>query len=85
MYITSLLNNKIVRANLDGSSPLDLGNPGGLLSGPNDIALDLANGQMYITSTTNHKIVRANLDGSARWTSAIRVASSLSPAASPSI
>ena len=63
-YIASSGNNKIVRANLDGSSPTDLGNPGGFLNTPADVALDLAGGKMYIVSYFNHKIVRANLDGS---------------------
>ena len=63
MYIASPANNKIVRANLAGSSPEDLGNPGGLLAAPVGIALDVARGRMYITSFANGKVVQANLEG----------------------
>jgi len=42
MYIASSGNNKIVRANLDGSGGTDLGNPGGFLNIPSGIALDAA-------------------------------------------
>ena len=43
MYITSRLNHKIVRANLDGTGGADLGNLNGSLSEPWAIALDLRN------------------------------------------
>ena len=64
MYIASYGNSKIVRAELTGAGGTDLTNPGGLLSGPEGLALDLAGGKMYIAGSNNDKIVRANLDGS---------------------
>jgi DNA-binding beta-propeller fold protein YncE len=65
MYVTNGSNatNKIVRANLDGSSPTGLGNPTGLNFAVG-IALDLTNGKMYVANYSANKITRANLDGS---------------------
>lgn len=65
MYITSptgsSTGNRIVRANLDGSAPVNL-TMGGILAAPTGVALDLASGQMYITNF-NNRIVRSNLEG----------------------
>jgi DNA-binding beta-propeller fold protein YncE len=64
MYVTNGSNatNKIVRANLDGSSPTGLGNPTSLTFALG-IALDLPNGKMYVTNYSANRITRANLDG----------------------
>ena len=62
MYVASNKNDKVFRANLDGTGGEDLGNLGGI-SGPTGIALDLASGKMYVVSNSNNKVFRANLDG----------------------
>ena len=51
--------NKIQRANLDGSNVEDLVSN---LPSPDDIALDVDNGLMYWTDFASHKIQRANLE-----------------------
>lgn len=61
IYLAERLNNRIRRANLDGSE-LEV-----LISGldqPVGIELDLARGKMYWTSIGGGKVKRANLDGS---------------------
>src|SRR3990172_4059934 len=63
MYVTSNFNNTIIRANLDGSGGISLGNLGGTLNNPFGIALDLVGGKMYVANQ-NNTISRANLDGS---------------------
>ncbi len=50
MYIANFNNSKIIRADLTGAGGTDLGNPGGLLSDAQGIALDLAGGKMYVVS-----------------------------------
>lgn len=62
LYVTSFTNDKVFRANLDGTGGQDLGNLNGI-NGPRGIALDLAHGKMYVTSANNDKVFRANLDG----------------------
>jgi hypothetical protein len=64
MYIASTENNRLVRANLDGSDAENLGNLGGLLDKPSGIALNIKPGKMYVTSSGNKSVVRAELDGS---------------------
>ena len=54
--------NRIQRANLDGSNVENLVTTG--LSGPKELALDVAAGKMYWTDNGTDKIQRANLDGS---------------------
>jgi len=53
----------VLRANLDGSSPENLGTLGGAIIYPSGIALDAASGKMYVTDTVNQVVARANLDG----------------------
>ena len=53
---------RIQRSNLDGSSVETLVTAG--LSGPKELALDVAGGKMYWTDAGTNKIQRANLDGS---------------------
>lgn len=53
----------ILRANLDGTSPENLGNPNSLLDQPYDIAINTTQGKLYITSYNNAKVVRTDLDG----------------------
>ena len=60
MYWTEY-NNRICRANLDGSDKEVLVTP----TYPHGIALDVADGKMYWnTGYTNQRVMRANLDGS---------------------
>ena len=54
---------RIMRANLDGSGAVSLGDLGGLLDSPLGIALDLSAGKMYIANYGDNNIIRANLDG----------------------
>jgi len=53
----------VLRVNLDGSSPENLGTLGGAINHPSGIALDAASGKMYVTDTVNQIVARANLDG----------------------
>lgn len=61
---------RVVRANLDGSSPVDLGSfnnlfgTNGQSNFPQGMALDVTNGKMYIALQQGVKVVQANLDGS---------------------
>ena len=61
IYFTDSDNNKIERANLDGTGIEDLVTADPF--DPRGLALDLVNGKMYWTGTANKKIQRANLDG----------------------
>ena len=61
MYWTDDGNNKIQRANLDGTNIQDLVTTG--IEAPESIGLDLAAGKIYWTDTAADKIQRANLDG----------------------
>lgn len=61
IYWTDVGNDKIQRANLDGSAVQDLVTG---LNFPFGIALNVAAGKMYWTDFSNGKIQRANLDGS---------------------
>jgi sugar lactone lactonase YvrE len=61
IYWTDYGDNKIQRANLDGSNVEDLITN---LNIPFGIALDIAGGKMYWTEFGTNKIRRANLDGS---------------------
>ncbi len=62
MYWLDRGTHRIQRANLDGSNVVDLVTAG--LSGPKELALDVAAGKMYWTDNGTDKIQRANLDGS---------------------
>ena len=59
-----LQNDKIQRANLDGSNVETLLTFENFLRVPRGIALDVAGGKMYWTDATRDRIRRANLDGS---------------------
>ncbi len=61
MYWTSANNEKIQRANLDGSEIEDLISVG--LDFPVGIALDVESGKMYWVDAGTQKLQRANLDG----------------------
>lgn len=61
MYWVDNSTDLIGRANLDGSSVKDITPIG--VSGPKDIALDVAAGKMYWSESTLDRIRRANLDG----------------------
>jgi DNA-binding beta-propeller fold protein YncE len=65
IYVANFGSNTISRANLDGTGGEDLGNlgPGGTLSGPVGIALDVSGNKMYVVNMTSGRISRANLDG----------------------
>ena len=62
MYWLDRGTDRIQRSNLDGSNVEDLVTTG--LSGPKELALDVAAGKMYWTDNGTDKIQRANLDGS---------------------
>ena len=62
MYWLDRGTDRIQRADLDGSNVEDLVTTG--LSGPKELALDVAGGKMYWTDNGSDKIQRANLDGS---------------------
>ena len=62
MYWADLVDDKIQRANLDGTSREDLVTTG--LSQTHNVALDMTRGKMYWTDQATDKIQRANLDGS---------------------
>ncbi len=62
MYWLDRGTDRIQRANLDGSNVESLVTAG--LSGPKELALDVAGGKMYWTDDGTDKIQRANLDGS---------------------
>ena len=62
LYWTDLSEDRIQRADLDGSNVEDLITSG--LDGPVGLALDVAAGKMYWTEWERNKIRRANLDGS---------------------
>lgn len=53
---------RIVVANLDGSTAVDLGNLNNLLNTPQGMAIDVAGGKMYVANQ-NGTIVQANLNG----------------------
>ena len=59
----ALENDKIQRANLDGSNVETLATYENLLRVPRGIALDVAAGKMYWTDISRDRIRRANLDG----------------------
>ena len=60
IYWSSYANNKIQRANLDGSNVQNLVTT----NEPEGLSLDITDGKMYWTSANPAKIQRANLDGS---------------------
>ncbi|MCY3737494.1 MAG: T9SS type A sorting domain-containing protein [Gemmatimonadaceae bacterium] len=62
MYWLDRGTDRIQRSNLDGSNVESLVTAG--LSGPKELALDVAGGKMYWTDNGTDKIQRANLDGS---------------------
>jgi hypothetical protein len=62
MYVTCDGNDRVVRANLDGTVPTAIISSG--LSAPGGIALDLTNSKIYIANYSNNTISRANLNGS---------------------
>ncbi len=62
MYWLDRATDRIQRSDLDGSNVEDLVTSG--LSGPKELALDVAGGKMYWTDNGTDKIQRANLDGS---------------------
>ena len=62
LYWTDLSEDKIQRADLDGSNVEDLVTSG--LDAPVGLALDVSAGKMYWTEWERNKIWRANLDGS---------------------
>ena len=62
LYWTDLSEDKIQRADLDGSNVEDLVTSG--LDAPVGLALDVSAGKMYWTEWERNKIRRANLDGS---------------------
>ena len=62
MYWLDRGTNRIQRSGLDGSNVESLVTAG--LSGPKELALDVAGGKMYWTDNGTDKIQRANLDGS---------------------
>ena len=53
----------VIRANLDGSSPENLGNLNGTLNFPVAIALDVAGDKMYVANYGVNAISRASLNG----------------------
>ncbi len=63
MYIANYFNDTVIRANLNGSSPVQiLDNTA--LNRPMGVALDLANGKIYVANYNGGNVVKANLDGS---------------------
>jgi uncharacterized repeat protein (TIGR02543 family) len=63
MYVVNGATGTVIQANLDGTGGFSLGNLGGTLSNPLDIALDVPNNKMYVTNSSNNTVSRANLDG----------------------
>lgn len=66
MYVTDSTSKTVIRANLDGSSPKALGDFGGLIDTPSDIAVDSTHEKLYIASFIGRtgRVIRADLDGS---------------------
>ncbi len=64
MFVVDKDDNSVIRANLDGSNAIDLGNIGGLLSNPNAIAVNASSGKLYVVNESANSVVMSNLDGS---------------------
>lgn len=64
MFVADKDDNSVIRANLDGSDAIDLGNIGGLLQNPTAIAVNSAAGKLYVVNGSGNSVVMSNLDGS---------------------
>ena len=64
MFVIDKDDNSVIRANLDGSNAIDLGNIGGFLANPNAIAVNASSGKLYVVNESAASVVMSNLDGS---------------------
>jgi len=63
MYITDTLQQKIWRANLNGSDLTEIVSPSDGLNIPSHIAVDGVGGKIYWTEQNDQQVMRADLDG----------------------
>jgi len=64
MFVIDKDDNSVIRANLDGSNAINLGNIGGFLANPNAIAVNASSGKLYVVNESAASVVMSNLDGS---------------------